>query len=388
MSVRSSSLSPPPLKRRRLVTLPNARTPPQSPSISTIESPPLKHFSKPLSLRIFSWNINGIAPYLSQQTSIKSFFAPEKTSTSKSTPPRAHPSLRACLHRWAFPHIVCLQEIKIAPSDTSSQTSLHRAVNAPLADDDPATASHRLYDVHCNLPRDKNNATGFGGKIYGVCTLVRQDIAPGTETRLVDWDLEGRVLITESIHHAIVVFNIYAVNGTSNPYRDPSTGKVIGDRHMRKRAFHTELRDECARYEDAGWDVVVAGDLNISQTPLDSFPQLRMGKEHVENREHFRNTFTKSKAEGGLGLRDSFRELNGKGKKFSYRPPGRIWGEGMDRVDLCLVSDRVRLKGGNILDCVEERGRSDHVPLWVEVEVGGKDDEVRDEGERGEDETG
>ncbi|KAL8820881.1 MAG: hypothetical protein Q9223_001001, partial [Gallowayella weberi] len=388
MSARSSSLSPPPLKRRCLISLPKARTPPQSPSVSTIESPRLKHISEPLSLRIFSWNINGIAPYLDQQTSIKSFFPTEKSSTSKPTPPHAHPSLRACIHRWAFPHIICLQEVKIAPSDTSSQNSVRRVVNAPLADNDPATASHRLYDVHFNLPRDKNNATGFGGKVYGVCTLVRRDIAPATETRLVDWDLEGRVLITELIHHAIVVFNIYAVNGTSNPYRDPSSGKVIGDRHMRKRAFHTELRDECSRYERAGWDVVIAGDLNISQTPLDSYPQLRMGKEHVENREHFRETSMTTKAEGGLGLRDSFRELNGKEKKFSYRPPGRFWGEGMDRVDLCLVSDGVRLKGADILDSVDERGSSDHVPLSVEVEVGGKYDEVKDEGKGGNDEVG
>ena len=33
--------------------------------------------------------------------------------------------------------------------------------------------------------------------------------------------------------------------------------------------------------EDRGWDVVVAGDINISRSHIDSFPQLRMGKEHV-----------------------------------------------------------------------------------------------------------
>ncbi|KAL9627779.1 MAG: hypothetical protein Q9204_006338, partial [Flavoplaca sp. TL-2023a] len=184
---------------------------------------------------------------------------------------------------------------------------------------------------------------------------------------IVDWDLEGRVLITELSDHDIVVFNIYAVNGTTNPYRDPHTGKTIGDRHMRKRAFHLELRDECSRYERQGWDIVIAGDLNISQTPLDSYPQLRLGKEHVLKRQHFKNTFMMGKEEGGLGMRDSFRELHGAQKKYSYRPPGRVWGEGMDRVDLILVSEGVKVNGADILDSELERGKSDHVPLWVEV---------------------
>lgn len=199
------------------------------------------------------------------------------------------------------------------------------------------------------------------------------------------WDLEGRVLVTEIPDHGIAVFNIYAVNGTTNPYRDPSTGKVIGDRHMRKRAFHTELRDECSRYEKVGWNVVIAGDMNISQTPLDSYPQLRMGKEHVENRKHFKNTFMKSKGAGGLSMRDTFREARGEERKYTYRPPGRVWGEGMDRVDLCLVSEGVKLKGAGILDSVEERGRSDHVPLWVEVEVGDKRDDEKQKRKRGKD---
>ena len=75
------------------------------------------------------------------------------------------------------------------------------------------------------------------------------------------------------------------------------------------------------------------------------------------------------KEEGGLGMRDSFRELHGNEKKYSYRPPGRVWGEGMDRVDLILVSEGARINGADILDSELERGKSDHVPLWVEVSV-------------------
>ena len=103
--------------------------------------------------------------------------------------------------------------------------------------------------------------------------------------------------------------------------------------------------------------------MNVSQTTLDSYPHLRIGKEHVTNRRHFADTFIKGKREGGLGMRDSFREVQGEERKYSYRPPGKAWGEGMDRVDLILVSEGTRIKRANILDSELERGRSDHVPL-------------------------
>ncbi|KAI4271358.1 MAG: hypothetical protein LQ337_006067 [Flavoplaca oasis] len=380
MASRSPSLSPPPLKRRRT-------TAPIPPSTSTTTPAKIlpskgKYPLRQDSLRIHAWNINGIAPYLDRQPLIKTFF-PTKSSTRASTPSPSQPSLRACLHRWAFPHIVCLQEVKIAPSDISSQASVRRVINSTLPNEAHPTEPSCQYDAHFSLPRDKYNATGFGGKVYGVCTLVRRDVATSSVTKTVEWDVEGRVLITELPDHGVVVFNIYAVNGTTNPYRDPHSGKTIGDRHMRKRAFHLELRDECSRYESQGWDIVIAGDLNISQTPLDSYPQLRLGKEHVLNRQHFKDAFMIGKEEGGLGMRDSFRQIHGEEKKYSYRPPGRVWGEGMDRVDLILVSERARINGADILDSELERGRSDHVPLWVEVSVRSIEGEMEAKEEEG-----
>ncbi|CAL8581523.1 hypothetical protein XPA_007212 [Xanthoria parietina] len=384
MASRCSSLSPPPLKRRRVTApiLPSTSTTTsnsqQPPTFSRIPPSPSQSDLIQGNLRIYAWNINGIAPYLDQQPLINNFF-PTKSSTRSSTPPSSQPSLRACLQRWSFPHIVCLQEVKIAPSDTSSQASIRRAVNSTIPGPDPLPEPSRLYETHFDLPRDKYNATGFGGRVYGVCTLVRQDLAASSTTKSVDWDLEGRVLITELHHHGIVIFNIYAVNGTTNPYRDPNSGKTIGDRHMRKRIFHTELRNECSHYENQGWHVVIAGDMNVSQTTLDSYPHLRIGKEHVTNRRHFADTFIKGKREGGLGMRDSFREVQGEERKYSYRPPGKAWGEGMDRVDLILVSEGTRIKRANILDSELERGRSDHVPLWIEVELKSAGDEVEDD---------
>ena len=59
-----------------------------------------------------------------------------------------------------------------------------------------AMGSEPGYKAFFSLPRDKYNATGFGGKVYGVCMLVRQDaLSPEATVTDVDWDLEGRVLL-------------------------------------------------------------------------------------------------------------------------------------------------------------------------------------------------
>ena len=111
--------------------------------------------------------------------------------------------------------------------------------------------------------------------------------------------------------------------------------------------------------------------MNISRTTIDSFPHLRMGEEHVKNRADFEEKIIR-----GVGLIDTFRMVHGERRKFTYRPRGKKWGEGGDRVDMVLVSKGLEqhLKAADILDSEAERGCSDHVPLWVEVSVG---DEIR-----------
>ncbi|KAL9098611.1 MAG: hypothetical protein Q9163_005763 [Psora crenata] len=351
----SPKVSPPPLKRRRVSqpTIPSTTAAISSRAISsaTLSTPTTR------TLRIFSWNINGITPFLPPSTpKITTFF----TSPAK-VKPASPPSLRACLLRWSWPHIVGLQEIKIARTDHKTQASVRRIVNAPLDYEGPDVGNNRLYDAHFCLPRDRYNATGFGGKVYGVCMLVRRDLE-AEEVKSVNWDLEGRVQLCEIPGQNLVVFNVYAVNGTSSDYRDPQTGKVVGSRHDRKRAFHTLLSNEVKQYETMGWSAVVIGDINISRTTIDSFPQLRMGEEHVKNRADFERKFMH-----GLGMIDTFRRLKGDERKYSYRPPTKPWGSGGDRVDMCLVSKGLapRLDDADILDNVNERGPSDHVPLCL-----------------------
>ena len=218
---------------------------------------------------------------------------------------------------------------------------------------------------------------GFGGKVYGVCMLVREDLIReqcGEEHEGavgVAWDLEGRVLKLELEQGKVVMFGVYAVNGTENPYRDPKSGLIAGTRHDWKRAFHGELRDEARSYEHRGWTVVIAGDLNIARAPVDGFPGIRLTPAHVANRKDFDDKFTKQPDAGGLGMLDSFRELHGEERKYSYRSRGIPWGSSCDRVDLILLSRGAKqsLVEADILDEEAERGPSDHVPLYATLDL-------------------
>jgi exonuclease III len=402
-------VSPPPTKRQRL-SAPSLL----APSIASRPITPLESHR----IRVFSWNVNGIAPFL--QTSISSFFSqppvrykeklgtsidssgwksedPKQLSSNKSfsgarltTPDpvaaNGTPSLAACLKRWKYPSVVCLQEVKISPRDTKTQQAVRKAVKACTFTVD-GDGHEEGYKAYFNLPRDRLNARGFGGKVYGVCTIVRNDLLCSKDVsshiKMVDWDREGRVLLLELPEKKVVVFNVYAVNGTENPFRDPDTGIVIGNRHDRKRVFHTELSRECEQYEGKGWTVVVAGDINIARSPIDGFPGVRLGDAHVKNRADFERKFL-SKNEG-LGMLDSFRLLHGEERKYSYRSRGVEWGASCDRVDMILVShqagqaadtsaygssqepdvSRWSLLEADILDEELERGPSDHVPIYA-----------------------
>ena len=318
--------------------------------------------------------------------------------------------------------------MKIASTDASTPQAVERAVNAGSDED-----GGPRYSAHFCLPRDRHNARGFGGKLYGVCTLVRVDFAETAvdETVEVDWDVEGRVLLTltkvlplqvssstksdttditsSTDRRRLAIFNIYAVNGTTYDYRDPKTGAVIGTRHDRKRAFHSALLQHALELEAKGHDIVIIGDLNVSRSKIDSFPYLRTQEDHVGNRADFNAKFlSKSREEGGFAGLDAFRAIHGDTRRYTYFPRGKPFGSGCDRVDLSICSKRlaegmvapkmssdkaenagdlqrqpqadrstagdVSIKRGNIvdagmLDSELERGPSDHVPIFVVLDI-------------------
>nr|KAK5441333.1 hypothetical protein LTR18_007177 [Exophiala xenobiotica] len=332
---RSTSISPPPLKRK---------IPRLSEHVASTRADPTDQF------RIFSWNVNGVGPLLQKQLSFGSgSLAP----------------LRAFLKRHEWPHFLCLQEVKINLKDTATQRRLQSAANEGVRPDEPT------YVAHFSLPRDKHNATGFGGKVHGVATLIREDFNSNLRvTRRPDWDLEGRVLVHE-LKIGLVVINGYWVNGTSNPYRDPDTGQVIGTRHDHKLRFHERVLDETLRLEKEGNHVVLIGDMNIARARIDGYPNLRTAPvQHVKNRADFNAKFFTD--ENGMRGIDIFRHVHHDSRTYTYYPRGGQWGDSCDRVDLIIVSrsliDQVdAIDGTDICDNALDRGHSDHVPLWVSL---------------------
>lgn len=357
-------VSPPPFKRSRL------ETPAVESNTSTV-------FDEN-EISIYSWNVNGIAPFV--QPTITSFFQSGAAASEQSSKtPKA--SIRDFLRRHNWPTLLFLQEVKINPDDATTIRAVQQAVRRqPI---EPLDAPD--YDAHFCLPSDKHNARGFGRKIYGVCTIVRKDFAEQFVERVrpVSWDLEGRILVVETKARGILpklaIVNIYAVNGTDHPYKDPVTGDVVGTRHDRKLQVHALLQKECRELEAAGACVIVAGDLNIARAPIDGFPNLRtFPKQHCLNRADFEARFlspnktaaneaSEREDAASLEMIDTFRHLHPDQKSYTYYPRTRTFGESCDRVDLILISKKLgaRLVRAGMHETIAERGPSDHVPLYA-----------------------
>lgn len=339
-------VSPPPVKRKfRAGHVSDAVTESHVPHLPGVDAS---------QLAIFSWNVNGVGPFFQKQL---------RFAAALTTEPGP---LRAVLKRHGWPQIFCLQEVKIRNGDEVTQRRLGSAANFGASDKEP------LYEAIFNLPRDKYNATGFGGKVHGVCSLIRSDFIPEIEaTTRPDWDLEGRFLVHE-LRCGLVVINGYWVNGTFAPYRNSQTGLPDGDRHGLKLRYHAKVLKEVLAYQASGKDVVLVGDMNVARDYIDGHPNLRTDPiQHVHNREDFNDKFFKD-PNGMRGI-DVFRHLHAKEKRYSYYNRNRKWGESADRVDLIIASrrvveDRKAVTSCDICDTQKDAGHSDHVPLFITLD--------------------
>ena len=274
--------------------------------------------------------------------------------------------------------MLLLQEVKIATKDTKTQDAVRAAVNA-ASPSSTAKNKEPQYEAHFTLPNDTYNARGLrgSGKVYGVCSIIRRDLRENYDVhvRTVDWDNEGRSSVVELTRgdKKLAVFNIYAVNGTENPYRDPETGVQRGTRHDRKLAFHKLLSQEAQRLENDGWDVLLGGDMNVAPDARDGYPKLRtFPQQHVVNRADFHDKLLEGKnSNQGFGGVDVWRQMHGDQRRYTYYSRGREWGSSCDRVDYFIAGRRAwdagMIKGSGIMDSEAERGPSDHVPIWVDV---------------------
>ena len=337
LSSASRSVSPPALRCRLL------------PGKTSATTPPVKADNNELTF--YCWNVNGITPLLQKQINFSS---------------RSIYPLRAFLKAHNWPHLLCLQEVKVNRNDEATQRRVELAANAGGLPSEPT------YTTHFSLPRDKYNATGFGGKVHGVASLIRDD-AVSSSTIWPDWDLEGRVLVHKFSALKLTVINGYWVNGTSNPYRNSTSGVIEGTRHNHKLRFHAHVLELCRTVEKRGWNVLLLGDMNIAPRRIDGHPNLRTSPvQHVKNRADFNHKFLNAENKDGLRAADLFRHCHGDKRKFTYHGRGRPWGESCDRVDLVIASRRLVEAGAvmdtDICDTPKDRGHSDHVPLWVSLD--------------------
>lgn len=293
-------------------------------------------------------------------------------------------SLRGFLKRHHWPSILFLQEVKIAAKDTKTQDAVKSAINSRLRSESNADGERPVYEAHFTLPNDPYNARGLrgSGKVYGVCSILRTDLRRSyrIDVRSVDWDKEGRISVVEIAGHErkLAIFNIYAVNGTENPYRDPTTGIVRGSRHDRKIEVHRLLMEECMQLEKNGWDVLLGGDMNVALDARDGHPKLRtFPQQHTTNRADFHRKLLERKDKngfvGGLNGVDVWRKMHENDRRYTYYSRGREWGTSCDRVDYFVAGrglwEKGMVKKSGIMDSAAERGPSDHCPIWVDVEL-------------------
>ena len=250
---------------------------------------------------------------------------------------RCLPALPTIVEELGRPEVLCLQEIRIRASDRPAIGALKQALPG--------------YRCHCSLPRDAQNVTFRGGRMYGVATFVQGR----WRAEVPEWDLEGRVVVVRKPSLAIV--NVYAVNGTSKPYLD-AAGRIAGDRHQLKRRFQSSVMDLGRELGKKG-AVIMAGDWNVSRTAQDTHPRLRTEEPHAGARAELNGRML---AEGFV---DIWRERHPTERAYTWFNP-RARGLDAARVDYVLVSSDLvsRIRAAEILGLLPW---SDHAPVVVEL---------------------
>lgn len=289
-------------------------------------------------MRVVAWNIENLAPYLGTSEHVP--------ARATGTPP---PALADVAAQLGSPHVLCLQEVRVRRSDAE----LIARVRAALPGHDCGVAL-------CDDPR---NARFRGGRLYGVATYARDEL--GVQHSGVQWDREGRVLVSLLARERLAIVNVYAVNGTFKPYFDHELGRLEGDRHGFKRRFNRRLMRMCQELRGLGLQLLLIGDWNISRSKLDTVPRLRTEPPHAQARQEFNEEFIP-----GLELVDVFRQLHPSARSYTWfnrrAAPGRL---DAARVDFALISSALmpHVRDAGIWQAPELRFRSDHAPLYVDL---------------------
>lgn len=302
-----------------------------SPASLPATQSPQKHAKvapAPYVLSILSWNVDNPSSYLngagrssSSSKPITSYLkrsngSSSRGSSSSSSKSTSSLSLYDIFAAHGFPAVCCLQEVKCLSKDRdgiqalrASATPLQQTAESSSDEDDapPASVSQPSYTAHFSLCKST-----FGAKRFGVATFVSSRFPYLYSTREVDWDAEGRVLIMTIPQLKIAIVNIYALNGSEFPWKDPLTGKAKGSRNERKRDFNRLLKAELQKMREQGLRLILIGDWNISLEKQDCFPRLRTEEPHSKARKEFNEEFIPP-----LEVLDIFREMHGDKRSYS-----------------------------------------------------------------------
>ncbi|KAI0092842.1 Endonuclease/exonuclease/phosphatase [Irpex rosettiformis] len=296
------------------------------------------------STTILSWNIETPVPF---------FVLPTKKTGSLPNHAKARPHhLRELVARHDYPDFLCLQEVLARLSDVDWIADLGRAVNGRIRDRGPK------YTPYMSLNRSTR-----GQRHFGTVTFAKHPESI-ERYREVEWDSEGRVVILE-MKSGWALVNVYALNGSEAPWKDPTGEGLPKSRNERKREFNRLLLKECQEMQKRGLRLVLIGDFNISLTALDCYPRLRMEYPHMLARKEFNEKFIP-----GANVVDIFREVHGDCLVFSWFAKGKPQGADCARVDYALVERTLisRVLETGYLEDSGERAHSDHAPVWLALQ--------------------
>ena len=277
-------------------------------------------------MRIVSWNVENLAPWLMDEAA-------------------GLPALHAGL---GSPDVLCLQEVRIRPQDEALVARMQSALPG--------------FTCHASLNHDPHNGRFRGGRAYGVATWSRA--ALGATPLRFPWDIEGRVIVSGLPTLGFAIANVYAVNGTGRPHWDAERGGPHGDRHQFKQRFIERLGEEARALQAGGLDLALIGDWNISRTRQDTTPRLRTEEPHGTARRRFNEEFVT-----GLHLTDAFRHLHPEARAYTWFNPRSRHRLDAARVDFALLTRGLlpRLTAAGIDADPAMRPGSDHAPLWIEL---------------------
>ena len=200
------------------------------------------------------------------------------------------------------------------------------------------------------------HAVYHGEKSYNGVAILSKSAPGDVAMSLGDNDQDSQARVVAATIDGVRVYSVYVPNG-----------QAIGSAaYQYKLRWFARLRDRLAGEKVV--DTIVAGDFNVAPGDLDVYdPDLWRGAIMCSDEER-----AALQSITGLGLSDTFRQLNPEARLFSwwdYRMLAFPKDRGL-RIDLILAGgDLMKQCSGAGVDREMRKGKdpSDHAPVWAEL---------------------